>query len=655
MRPLSNRLLFTKVIITYLICILSILVLRANPEPTTKPERIYSITRVVYPMTYYAEQAKLWKLETQKDNQNAWAWLNYYEAARYANLFARIKKVDAYFDMTKVYADLSKAIPNTYEYHLISYEKSGGDIAQIDHLHKAYEIAPDRFDTYPNFLSYYERIGDVNQAKLFAKKWYDSGEISSGVLSWNYNVLMSLEENAVLITHGDNATYPLWILQHVKNIRPDVAVLNVHLIMQDAYRNYIFSKNSIAPFPKNSTHFSDGKANYYDAVTNHVLTHSQRPVYLSTTMSNDLRDQHSDNLYWVGLVFKHSEQEFDNVSILKNNYENNFLTDYLKVDLTNDISQKVVHEMNLNYIPPFMVLHKHYRQSGEFTKANNLKDLTIKVAKNGGKEKEIRSYLEKQSRPKPKLESVINIKQIDKAMKPIKGNLFAAETELTNAAYEEFLMDLLKHKEFDLLEKCKIHPTDWRALLPEKFRDLSDEVIFQYMMPNDPQVPVKNISYQAAREYCKWLTTVYNQTDKKRKYQEVKFRLPTEAEWEHAARALNNKDAPYPWGGYYCQNEKGCYLSNFYVTEEAPNKEGKFLSPANDGAYFAGNADTYFPNDNELYGMCGNVAEMVQEEGIAKGGSWEDVPEECTITFKKEYEKPSPAIGFRVFMEVIKQ
>jgi hypothetical protein len=51
--------------------------------------------------------------------------------------------------------------------------------------------------------------------------------------------------------------------------------------------------------------------------------------------------------------------------------------------------------------------------------------------------------------------------------------------------------------------------------------------------------------------------------------------------------------------------------------------------------------------------MIGNVAEMTSEKGKAKGGSWEDEPDNCTIQSVKTYEKPSPAIGFRVFMEII--
>ena len=236
----------------------------------------------------------------------------------------------------------------------------------------------------------------------------------------------------------------------------------------------------------------------------------------------------------------------------------------------------------------------------------------------------------------------------------VRENLYAGDTEVTNDEYEAFLMDLLKNKEYELLEKCKAPKTNWRSLLPENLKDLPDSKIFDNNHPDHGSAPVQNISYEAAIEYCKWITKVYNKsTDKKKEYHNVEFMLPSEEEWEYAAHG--NHTSPYPWGGYYYRNAKGCFLYNVKVHEEEPCtdcSEKAKTQPHNDGGFFPVIADAYFPNDYGLYNTCGNVAEMIAVKGIAKGGSWEDLPDDAKIISQKKYSKPSPAIGFRVFMKV---
>ncbi len=113
--------------------------------------------------------------------------------------------------------------------------------------------------------------------------------------------------------------------------------------------------------------------------------------------------------------------------------------------------------------------------------------------------------------------------------------------------------------------------------------------------------PVVGINWHMATAFSYWRTKLWDS------YQAVRndgvnsedFRLPTEHEWEYAARGGHDM-APYPWGGYYLRNAKGCLLANF--------KPGRGNYPE-DGGQYTVKADAYYPNDYGLYNMAGNVAE----------------------------------------------
>ena len=180
--------------------------------------------------------------------------------------------------------------------------------------------------------------------------------------------------------------------------------------------------------------------------------------------------------------------------------------------------------------------------------------------------------------------------------------------------------------------------------------------------------PVVGITWNQTQAFSHWRTKLWNGFKGDQPNTES-FRLPTESEWEYASRGGHDM-APYPWGGYYVRNTKGCLLANF--------KPGRGNYPE-DGGLYTVKADAYFPNDYGLYCMSGNVSEWtetafhenaythehdlnpdykyyadnsdpeVYKRKVIRGGSWKDISYFLqTGTRHWEFQDTSKSyIGFR--------
>lgn len=112
--------------------------------------------------------------------------------------------------------------------------------------------------------------------------------------------------------------------------------------------------------------------------------------------------------------------------------------------------------------------------------------------------------------------------------------------------------------------------------------------------------PVVGVSWTQCKAFCVWRSLFLNQYLEGIDYQIMNdFRLPTEAEWEFAARGGIAGES-YPWGGPYVRNPNGCFLANYEPLKGAYDDDGGVKT------LMVGH---YAPNDYGLYDMAGNVSE----------------------------------------------
>ena len=156
---------------------------------------------------------------------------------------------------------------------------------------------------------------------------------------------------------------------------------------------------------------------------------------------------------------------------------------------------------------------------------------------------------------------------------------------------------------FIIDEEIQVYPDTlcWVRDFTYSFNDPMTNMYFWH--PSYDNYPVVGITWVQAKAFNVWRTQLLNTWLVSMGDIYVNdFRLPTEAEWERAARG-DLAMSPYPWGGPYIRNNSGCFLGNFKPMR------GRYFE---DGGFHTVKAFSYNPNGWGLYCMAGNVAEWCE-------------------------------------------
>ncbi len=300
------------------------------------------------------------------------------------------------------------------------------------------------------------------------------------------------------------------------------------------------------------------------------------------------------------------------------------------------------------------------------------------------------------------------------------SSFYMDETEVTNLAYREYLYWLNRVYSYsypEVYEKALPDTLVWRSELA--YNEPYVETYFRH--PSYNFYPVVGVSWLQANDYCAWRTDRVNEqiliaegilrtnpnqyedynfdTDAylygqyvgevKRNLPDLnpegagdagrpakmedgiilpRYRLPTEAEWEYAARALIGnteyeritEKRQYPWDGHGVRNSedkyKGQMLANFKRGRGDNMGIGGYL---NDGWDITAPVRSFMPNDFGLYDMAGNVNEWVAD--VYRPLSMEDMNDfrayrgnvyKTWATDEEGYIEPVDSLGNMVKREV---
>lgn len=254
--------------------------------------------------------------------------------------------------------------------------------------------------------------------------------------------------------------------------------------------------------------------------------------------------------------------------------------------------------------------------------------------------------------------------------KTVETELFyMSKYEVSNGQYLEFLKEIRK-EDYQLYLKMLPDTLVWKGLF-YPYYDV-ESTFFRHPVYNFN--PVVGVSYEQAEEYCRWITKRYMK-EKKRKYKNVVFKLPTSIQWYIAATGGYDMTI-FPWPDLSMQDKDGEWRANFkqidqgsimrvnypytdftgelksFILYAGVEERGHFMDDSNPTKSIR----AYEPNEYGLYNMAGNVEEYMREKGITKGGSWNDTGYYLQMLVEEKYDSTnyvSAERGFRIVMEIV--
>lgn len=260
-----------------------------------RPEKIVSKREVIYNQETYKTLSDLWQAYYKKfPSEDAYA--NWMYATRYTHN-------PDYNDMLN--KGLKKYPGNPILLYLAGMTEHGSHnyTTGISQLERAAALDPSYSDPWFGLAVNYMDQNEEEKVDVALKKILDARVIRDEVMDYSYNMLISMAPNSILITNGDNDTYPGWILTRILNIRPDITIVNRNLLNTEWYPSYLIRnglpnfitegelkelrEGIIAEFKDKQAHIPGGGL-FGDTLIVKLIeaaTEEKRPVYFSLTLN----------------------------------------------------------------------------------------------------------------------------------------------------------------------------------------------------------------------------------------------------------------------------------------------------------------------------------------------------------------------------------
>lgn len=272
----------------------------------------------------------------------------------------------------------NSTMPNSFESHFYTYLAGHYNTALFPELEAAAAIEPENTEVKKQLAAYHIITQDSSEALPIIADLIEQDVVSQGQLLYANDLLISNEENAVLVLHGFDDMFAAYYVQHNNAVRNDVELLSLDFMQSEAYRNHWKEKGFDLP----------ESATIDTAYLGELCKLNQeKPLQLSMTIPKPYFVPVKANLYPVGLTFRYS-------TLPVNNYESNYRL--WKQDFDFGLLESETEDRNdnwcSNYLPMLVTLKKQLSISGDKAEEEMVGKTIRKVGEKTGNLERVKKY-----------------------------------------------------------------------------------------------------------------------------------------------------------------------------------------------------------------------------------------------------------------------
>ena len=268
-------------------------------------------------------------------------------------------------EMDQAVGTLEASAPNSFEYHYFKYVSGNYDVSLVSNLKAAEALRPNNADVHVQLAAYNIIKRNSDSAKVYVSQLIASGRLESNVLHYGEDILASVPNNWVLITHGFDDTYSVWKKQNIDGQRTDVKLISLDFLQSEYYRNKLKSDGFKLP---------QSQVVNVQYLNRFCELNSGKGLSISMTTPKEYFEPLKSKLYVTGLVFEYHEKEFNNFE-RNDDLWNKGLSKHLIDNATDEKSQ----QLSSNYLPMLLQLRKVYKQKEEIEKFKEVDAAVDKV------------------------------------------------------------------------------------------------------------------------------------------------------------------------------------------------------------------------------------------------------------------------------------